>query len=696
MASPLPVIAVVGQFVTLDNRPAEGYVTLTPISPRTVGDGWIIIGATTVGYVRNGQLSTSIIADSDALTSDLYVRIVEHLDDSPTESYIVQPTGTTLDLATVPRVTVAPPGQAYIPASALGQPNGVATLGPDGILTASQRPPGGGGGVTDHGALTGLADDDHGQYLTTGRGDARYYTQSAIDTALAGKEPVGAAAAAVATHVAAANPHPQYIDNTELTTALTGYATQTALTDGLATKSNLGHTHTVADVTSLQATLDGKETAGAAAAAVAAHVAAGNPHPQYATDAEVTTQLGSYLPLAGGTITGPILWAGTPTVGTHLTTKTYVDGLASDVTSVNGEVGAVVLDAADVGAQPAGDYATNTALTTGLAGKQPTGDYATNTALTTGLAGKQASDADLTAIAALAPADGSLIQRVSGAWVDRTTSQVKTSLTLTKTDVGLANVDNTSDTAKPISTLQQAALDAKTDEATLTTKGDLYIATAASTVTRLGVGTDGQVLTADAAQAAGARWATPSGGSAGLAYDPVAARYGCKALTFDPHSLSWVTPQYIEMVGSRLYQYYVPLTTGTTVSKIRMPVQFHGAGAGSLHFSVYQADLSLLGDTNDAAAQFLSGAVDGTWQEVPLITPAASTGSGIWITALSTMDTGPKVAFANTSASAELPPWLLNPTDRLTSIRTEGVATRPTTLNPGAGIPYIDFLIGVV
>lgn len=33
---------------------------------------------------------------------------------------------------------------------------------------------GGGGGVTDHGALTGLADDDHPQYLTTGRGDARY------------------------------------------------------------------------------------------------------------------------------------------------------------------------------------------------------------------------------------------------------------------------------------------------------------------------------------------------------------------------------------------------------------------------------------------------------------------------------------------------------------------------------------------
>lgn len=44
-----------------------------------------------------------------------------------------------------------------------------------------------GGGVTDHGALTGLADDDHAQYHTDARGDARYYTQSQVDTSLSGK-----------------------------------------------------------------------------------------------------------------------------------------------------------------------------------------------------------------------------------------------------------------------------------------------------------------------------------------------------------------------------------------------------------------------------------------------------------------------------------------------------------------------------
>lgn len=41
---------------------------------------------------------------------------------------------------------------------------------------------GGGAGVTDHGALSGLADDDHPQYHNNTRGDARYYTQTLADS----------------------------------------------------------------------------------------------------------------------------------------------------------------------------------------------------------------------------------------------------------------------------------------------------------------------------------------------------------------------------------------------------------------------------------------------------------------------------------------------------------------------------------
>lgn len=57
-----------------------------------------------------------------------------------------------------------------------------------------------------------------------------------------------------------------------------------------------------------------------------------------------------------------------------------------------------------------------------------------------------------------------------------------------------------------ISTLA-TTLATKTDKATLTAKGDIYVATAASTPARLGVGADGQFLKAASGQATGLQWA---------------------------------------------------------------------------------------------------------------------------------------------------------------------------------------------
>lgn len=48
----------------------------------------------------------------------------------------------------------------------------------------------GGTGTSDHGSLTGLLDDDHPQYLNSTRGDGRYYTQTQLNTALAGKSSI--------------------------------------------------------------------------------------------------------------------------------------------------------------------------------------------------------------------------------------------------------------------------------------------------------------------------------------------------------------------------------------------------------------------------------------------------------------------------------------------------------------------------
>jgi hypothetical protein len=57
-----------------------------------------------------------------------------------------------------------------------------------------------------------------------------------------------------------------------------------------------------------------------------------------------------------------------------------------------------------------------------------------------------------------------------------------------------------------------ATADAAIPKSTVTTKGDLIVATASGTVTRVGVGSNTQVLTADSTTASGVKWAAASGG----------------------------------------------------------------------------------------------------------------------------------------------------------------------------------------
>lgn len=131
-------------------------------------------------------------------------------------------------------------------------------------------------GVTDHGALTGLSDDDHSQYHTDARGDVRYYLKATVDTALSGKadtghthtgvyDPAGSAAtaqsaaiataaAALASHAALANnPHAVTkaqvglgsVDNTADASKPISTATQSAL-DGKVSLASVGAINGVA------------------------------------------------------------------------------------------------------------------------------------------------------------------------------------------------------------------------------------------------------------------------------------------------------------------------------------------------------------------------------------------------------------------------------------------------------------------
>lgn len=95
----------------------------------------------------------------------------------------------------------------------------------------------------------------------------------------------------------------------------------------------------------------------------------------------------------------------------------------------------------------------------------PTGDA--QVTITVGGSGGDGSsqplDPDLTTIAAIdSTVAGALVTDGSG-WISKTYAQLKTALSLAKADVGLGNVDNTSDVNKPVSTAAQTALNLKLD-----------------------------------------------------------------------------------------------------------------------------------------------------------------------------------------------------------------------------------------
>lgn len=133
----------------------------------------------------------------------------------------------------------------------------------------------GGGGVTDHGALTGLADNDHPQYQLA----ASAATDAELVAAVAGLQPLDADLTAIAA-----------LSTTAFGRGLLILANQAALL-AAAGAAAASHAHAGEDITSgtvadarIAATLT-RDTE--LTAAISAHEAAGDPHPTYTTAAEL-------------------------------------------------------------------------------------------------------------------------------------------------------------------------------------------------------------------------------------------------------------------------------------------------------------------------------------------------------------------------------------------------------------------------
>jgi hypothetical protein len=98
--------------------------------------------------------------------------------------------------------------------------------------------------------------------------------------------------------------------------------------------------------------------------------------------------------------------------------------------------------------------------------------------------------------------------------------------TVTRLPVGANNTVLTADSAESTGLKWSAAPGGGIPATLVDVKGDVIAATGADTVARLAVGTNNQVLTADSAQSTGLRWATPSsGGAIGGTYNVKLAPY---------------------------------------------------------------------------------------------------------------------------------------------------------------------------
>lgn len=173
----------------LDSATQTKLNTASAVADNSVTTAKIADANVTAAKLANSSVSTTKIADANVTTAKLADSSVT-VDKiatavGPTNGQLLvyngttlgwtDPTGvpTTLDDLSDVDTTGASDGQSLVYQS------GTSTWVPATVTS--------GGGVTDHGALTGLADDDHAQYHTDARGDVRYYTKSEIDTSLAGK-----------------------------------------------------------------------------------------------------------------------------------------------------------------------------------------------------------------------------------------------------------------------------------------------------------------------------------------------------------------------------------------------------------------------------------------------------------------------------------------------------------------------------
>jgi hypothetical protein len=209
----------------------------------------------------------------------------------------------------------------------------------------------------------------------------------------------------------------------------------------------------------------------------------------------LTTDLGLKAPLAAPVFTGDAAFASIKASGANLFIKDSTATTQITITSAGlTAVGAITAASfSGVGTNLTALNATSLGSGTvplarlGVSGTPSATTFlrGDNTWATPSGAGGSSTLAGLTDVAIVAAASGDFLRHNGTAWVD---------YVLTSTDVGLGSVNNTADSAKPVSTAQQTALNLKADLASPTFTGTV------SGITKTMVGLGSVDNTADTAK----------------------------------------------------------------------------------------------------------------------------------------------------------------------------------------------------
>jgi hypothetical protein len=156
----------------------SGTVSNIQIETGVVGTPELADGSITSSKMTPGAVTNAVLA-GDSVSEDK-LNVVN----SPATNNLLSWNGVDLEWAAPSAVSTALDDLSDV--TAVGPANGDVLTYQSG--TGTWVPAAGSAGTTtDHGLLTGLGDDDHPQYLNTARGDVRYYTQTQINTQMAGK-----------------------------------------------------------------------------------------------------------------------------------------------------------------------------------------------------------------------------------------------------------------------------------------------------------------------------------------------------------------------------------------------------------------------------------------------------------------------------------------------------------------------------